>query len=129
MAIRPLLYCVKYYTGILCETLQVYWLPPEAGEKVSLGVTVLLAFSVFQLVISDSVPENSDVTPLLSTLKKAFHFMHIQRAARKRSPVKNVISRKRLTPITTSYCLYQISRVYIRNVCLRRPIGLHVAFQ
>jgi len=48
------------------NTIQVYWLPPEAGEKVSLGVTVLLAFSVFQLVISDSTPENSDVTPLLS---------------------------------------------------------------
>jgi len=74
----------------------VYWLPPEAGEKVSLGVTVLLAFSVFQLVISDSVPENSDVTPLLSTLRKAFHFVHIQGAARKRFSKKNAISHKRL---------------------------------
>jgi len=59
-----------WITGVLCETLQVYWLPPEAGEKVSLGVTVLLAFSVFQLVISDSTPENSDVTPLLSESRK-----------------------------------------------------------
>jgi len=48
------------------HAIQVYWLPPEAGEKVSLGVTVLLAFSVFQMVISDSTPENSDFTPLLS---------------------------------------------------------------
>jgi len=59
-------HCAVKVTDVLCKTLQVYWLPPEAGEKVSLGVTVLLAFSVFQLVISDSTPENSDVTPLLS---------------------------------------------------------------
>ena len=45
--------------------LLVFWLPPEAGEKVSLGVTVLLSFSVFQLVIANSTPENSDSTPLL----------------------------------------------------------------
>ena len=48
--------------------LLVFWLPPEAGEKVSLGVTVLLSFSVFQLVIADSTPENSDSTPILSKI-------------------------------------------------------------
>jgi len=43
----------------------VYWLPPESGEKTSLSITVLLAFFVLQIVISDSTPENSDCTPLL----------------------------------------------------------------
>ena len=54
------------YVGVNNALIQVYWLPPEAGEKVSLGVMVLLAFSVFQTVISESTPENSDFTPLLS---------------------------------------------------------------
>ncbi|VDI33272.1 Hypothetical predicted protein [Mytilus galloprovincialis] len=45
--------------------LMVFHLPPDAGEKVSLGVTVLLAFSVFQLMIAESVPSTSDATPML----------------------------------------------------------------
>jgi len=51
---------------LLSISLLVFWLPPDAGEKVSLGVTILLAFSVFQLVIMDHTPENSDNTPILS---------------------------------------------------------------
>ena len=45
---------------------QVFILPPESGEKVSLGVTILLSFSVFQFVIAENTPVNSDCTPLLS---------------------------------------------------------------
>lgn len=48
----------------------VFWLPAESGEKVSLGVTVLLSFSVMGLVISDSTPRTSDFFPVLS--KRAF---------------------------------------------------------
>lgn len=58
----PQVYCLN-------NVIQVYWLPPEAGEKVSLGVTVLLAFSMFQVIILESTPENSDFTPLLSECK------------------------------------------------------------
>jgi len=46
--------------------LVMFWVPPEAGEKVSLGVTVLLSFSVFQLVIAENSPANSDFYPLVS---------------------------------------------------------------
>jgi len=46
--------------------LVTFWVPPEAGEKVSLGVTVLLSFSVFQLVIAENSPANSDFYPLVS---------------------------------------------------------------
>ena len=53
---------------LISIALLVFWLPPDAGEKVALGVTVLLAFSVFQLVIADNTPENSDCTPMLSRL-------------------------------------------------------------
>ena len=41
----------------------VFCLPSEAGEKVSLGISVLLSFSVLLLVVSDNMPRSSDVTP------------------------------------------------------------------
>ncbi len=43
----------------------VFCLPPESGEKVSLGVTVLLAMTVYQLLIAETIPPNSDVVPLI----------------------------------------------------------------
>ncbi len=43
----------------------MFWMPCDAGEKVSLGITVLLAFSVFQLVIAESTPKTSDYFPVI----------------------------------------------------------------
>ena len=51
---------------VMIISLAVFWLPPASGEKVSLGITVLLAFSVFQLVIMDNTPRTSDFTPRMS---------------------------------------------------------------
>ena len=50
---------------IIVIALMVFWLPPESGEKVSLGITVLLAFSVFQIIVADNTPKNSDYSPVL----------------------------------------------------------------
>ncbi|CAH1779885.1 unnamed protein product [Owenia fusiformis] len=44
----------------------VFLLPPEAGEKVSMGITVLLSFSVFLLMVAEQIPKTSDSTPLLA---------------------------------------------------------------
>ena len=57
--ITPCLFCVII-------AIMVFWLPPDSGEKTSLGITVLLAFSVFQLVVAENTPKTSDFTPLLS---------------------------------------------------------------
>ena len=43
----------------------VFCLPPESGEKVSLGVTVLLAMTVYQLLIAEAIPPTSEVIPLI----------------------------------------------------------------
>lgn len=43
----------------------VFCLPPESGEKVSLGVTVLLAMTVYQLLIAETIPPTSEVIPLI----------------------------------------------------------------
>ena len=53
---------------ILLE-LMIFMIPPDAGEKLSLGITLLLAQTVFQLVIEGDMPKTSDQIPLIS---KAF---------------------------------------------------------
>ena len=50
------------------EKLGVFWLPANCGEKISLSITVLLAFSVTQIVILDITPVNSKQTPLMGAL-------------------------------------------------------------
>lgn len=44
----------------------MFWLPPESGEKIGLGITIMLSYAVFLLVIQDSTPPNSDYTPAIS---------------------------------------------------------------
>ncbi|XP_064644682.1 neuronal acetylcholine receptor subunit alpha-3-like [Lineus longissimus] len=46
--------------------LVVFYIPPDAGEKISFGITILLAFSVFQLIVADSLPKSSEHTAVLS---------------------------------------------------------------
>ncbi|KAF6767773.1 hypothetical protein AHF37_11579 [Paragonimus kellicotti] len=42
-----------------------FWLPPDSGEKITLGITVLLAFSVFMLLIAEKMPATSEFVPLI----------------------------------------------------------------
>ncbi|XP_074615026.1 neuronal acetylcholine receptor subunit alpha-10-like isoform X2 [Acropora palmata] len=46
-------------------TLILFFLPPESGEKVGLGITVLLAMTVFLLLVAETLPATSDDVPLL----------------------------------------------------------------
>ena len=46
-------------------TVLVFCLRPDSGEKIALGVTVLLAFSVFMLAIAEKMPETSESIPLI----------------------------------------------------------------
>jgi len=45
--------------------LMVFLLPADSGEKVSLGVSTLVAISVFLLLVAGNVPDTSDSVPLL----------------------------------------------------------------
>lgn len=40
-------------------------LPPESGERISLGITVLMAMAIFQELTSEKLPVESTHTPLL----------------------------------------------------------------
>ncbi|XP_072035419.1 neuronal acetylcholine receptor subunit alpha-9-I-like [Amphiura filiformis] len=46
--------------------LLVFLLPPEAGEKVGLGMTNLLALALFQQLVSAAVPPSSDNSPVIT---------------------------------------------------------------
>ncbi len=61
--------CV-FITG---TTVLVFYLPPDSGEKVSLGVTVLLALTVFLLMVAESMPPQSLTVPLMGMLQIQGH--------------------------------------------------------
>ncbi|XP_046583796.1 neuronal acetylcholine receptor subunit alpha-10-like [Haliotis rubra] len=65
---KPFFYLVNLlFPCILISAVALlgFILPPDAGEKVSLEITVLLSLSVFMLVVSDTLPPTSDNFPYL----------------------------------------------------------------
>ena len=65
---KPMFYTINIITPCITMSLLallVFYLPPDSGEKVSLGITVLLSFSVFLLLVAENVPKTSEFVPLL----------------------------------------------------------------
>ena len=58
-------------------TLLVFCLPPDSGEKIALGITVLLAFSVFMLAVAENLPETSEFVPLISEYRDIGLYIHV----------------------------------------------------
>jgi hypothetical protein len=52
-------------------TLLGFWLRPDSGEKITLGLTVLLSLSVFMLLIAENTPATSFFVPLLGKYEKS----------------------------------------------------------
>ena len=42
-----------------------FFMPADAGEKVTLGITILLALTVFLLLVAETMPPTSEVVPLI----------------------------------------------------------------
>ena len=49
-------------------SLQMFLLPAKSGEKVSLGVNVLVSFSLFLIIVAERVPDTSDAVPVIGNL-------------------------------------------------------------
>uniref|UniRef100_A0A8D3B1R5 Neuronal acetylcholine receptor subunit alpha-7-like n=1 Tax=Scophthalmus maximus TaxID=52904 RepID=A0A8D3B1R5_SCOMX len=60
-ALNLLLPCVL----LSSMTLVVFLLPANSGEKISLGITVLLSLTVFMLMVAEIMPATSDSVPLI----------------------------------------------------------------
>ena len=61
---RPLYYLFNLLIPCMflsLVALLTFFLPPESGEKVSLGVTVLLSLTVFLLLVAETMPPTSTV--------------------------------------------------------------------
>uniref|UniRef100_A0A3P9DL83 Neuronal acetylcholine receptor subunit alpha-7 n=1 Tax=Maylandia zebra TaxID=106582 RepID=A0A3P9DL83_9CICH len=46
-------------------TLLIFVLPADSGEKISLGITILLSLTVFMLLVAEIMPATSDSVPLI----------------------------------------------------------------
>lgn len=44
-----------------------FYLPPNSGERVSFKITLLLGYSVFLIIVSDTLPATAVGTPLIGT--------------------------------------------------------------
>ncbi|GFT73750.1 neuronal acetylcholine receptor subunit alpha-7 [Nephila pilipes] len=49
-------------------TLLGFTLPPDSGEKLTLGVTILLSLSVFQMLVTETLPPSSDAVSIIGAL-------------------------------------------------------------
>lgn len=48
-----------------CLVLMIFKLPIESGERMSMGVTLLLSFTLFILMVNEQIPETSDSIPII----------------------------------------------------------------
>jgi len=53
-------------------SLLAFCLPPDAGEKVTLGITVLLSYSVFMLLVAENMPPTSEFVPLIGKSRRPY---------------------------------------------------------
>lgn len=51
-------------------TLLSFWMKPDSGEKINLGLTILLAFSVFMLLIAERMPSTSFHVPIIGEYER-----------------------------------------------------------
>ncbi|XP_068600247.1 neuronal acetylcholine receptor subunit alpha-10-like [Brachionichthys hirsutus] len=96
-----------------------FYLPADSGEKVSLGVTVLLALTVFQLLVAESMPPSESVpligkyyiaTMMMVTMSTALtiFIMNIHHCGPEARPVPVWAKRFILTYLARICCVHEV---------------------
>ncbi|KAI8513472.1 hypothetical protein Bbelb_101110 [Branchiostoma belcheri] len=109
-------------------TILGFYLPPEAGERVGLGITVLLAFTVFLLMVSELMPPTSSAVPLIDEMTSTVFLLMV-------SELMPLMA----SAVPLNYCLYffitvlLIFYMFLLMVCQLMPptssaVPLIVAF-
>ncbi|XP_061072529.1 5-hydroxytryptamine receptor 3A-like [Conger conger] len=65
---RPLFYTVSLLLPsvfLMVMDIVGFYLPPDSGERVSFKITLLLGYSVFLIIVSDTLPATAIGTPLI----------------------------------------------------------------
>lgn len=65
---RPLFYAVSLLLPsifLMVVDIVGFYLPPDSGERVSFKITLLLGYSVFLIIVSDTLPATAIGTPLI----------------------------------------------------------------
>ncbi|XP_038610272.1 5-hydroxytryptamine receptor 3A [Tachyglossus aculeatus] len=65
---RPLFYTVSLLLPsifLMIMDIVGFYLPPDSGERVSFKITLLLGYSVFLIIVSDTLPATAIGTPLI----------------------------------------------------------------
>ncbi|XP_069470330.1 5-hydroxytryptamine receptor 3A-like isoform X2 [Ambystoma mexicanum] len=65
---RPLFYVVNLLLPsmfLMFMDVMGFYLPPDSGERVSFKITLLLGYSVFLIIVSDTLPVTANGTPLI----------------------------------------------------------------
>uniref|UniRef100_A0A672SB88 5-hydroxytryptamine receptor 3A n=1 Tax=Sinocyclocheilus grahami TaxID=75366 RepID=A0A672SB88_SINGR len=65
---RPLFYTVNLLLPsvfLMVMDIVGFYLPPDSGERVSFKITLLLGYSVFLIIVSDTLPATAIGTPLI----------------------------------------------------------------
>ena len=76
----PMYYVLYLVLPCLCLSFLspcVFLVPPESGERIGFGITIVLSMSVYLLVISDKLPEKSNEPPLIGVLYIELFFIMI----------------------------------------------------
>ena len=65
----PMYYLFNLFLPCVCLVMMAavgFFIPVESGEKISLGVTVVLSLTVFLLLVAEKTPPQSNSIPMLS---------------------------------------------------------------
>ena len=87
------------FTVVSVLGLMTFPLPPDSGEKVSLGMTCLLSFFVIQSAVSDQLPTSSYTMPFIGRFSIPYDFF--------RSCEENTVIHQGLRRAMISSWLYQ----------------------